>query len=177
MSNQRIKELKEQIADVLKRWPAHTPSPALVQQLDDLEDELAKEIKKTNQEQNQIIQFTPIGYVENSFESATTPESIPQSESIIRLSPSLKDGLEGLVAGQRLLVIFYFHKSEGFKLKQHPRGDPSQPQRGVFALRSPNRPNPIGATIVDILAIDVNNLRVKGLDALNGTPVLDLKPA
>ena len=177
MSNQRIKELKEQIADVLKRWPAHTPSPALVQQLDDLEEELAKEIEIINQEQNQIIQFTPIGYVQNSFETATTPEIIRQSESIIRISSSLKDGLEGLEVGQPLLVIFYFHKSEGFKLQQHPRGDPSKPQRGVFSLRSPNRPNPIGATIVEILAIDGSVLRVQGLDALDGTPVLDLKSA
>lgn len=176
MSNHRIKELKEQIADVLKRWPAHTPSPALVQQLDDLEEELAQEIEKVNQEERQIIKFSPIGYVQNKFTTTTTPEKIRQCESTICLSPSLEDGLEGLAVGERLLVVFHFHKSEGFALQQHPRGDPSQPRRGVFALHSPNRPNPIGVTIVDIIAIEGNNLRVQGLDAINGTPVLDLKP-
>jgi tRNA-Thr(GGU) m(6)t(6)A37 methyltransferase TsaA len=62
-------------------------------------------------------------------------------------------------------------------LLQHPRGDQGQPQRGVFALRSPHRPNPIGVTIVNLLAVERNVLRVSGLDAINGTPVLDLKPA
>jgi tRNA-Thr(GGU) m(6)t(6)A37 methyltransferase TsaA len=74
-------------------------------------------------------------------------------------------------------VIFHFHKSEGFDLLQHPRGDPSRPRQGVFGLRSPRRPNPVGVTIVDVLAVGENTLRVRGLDALNDTPVLDIKPA
>ena len=76
-----------------------------------------------------------------------------------------------------LLVVFVFHRSQGFDLLQHPRGNQSRPKRGVFALRSPNRPNPIGITEVELLAIEGNILTVSGLDAINGTPVLDLKPA
>jgi tRNA-Thr(GGU) m(6)t(6)A37 methyltransferase TsaA len=76
-----------------------------------------------------------------------------------------------------LLVVFVFHRAEGYNLLQHPRGDRGRPQRGVFALRSPNRPNPIGITEVELLAIEGNILTVRGLDALDGTPVLDLKPA
>ena len=79
--------------------------------------------------------------------------------------------------GQQVMVLFYFHRSDGYDLLQHPRGDRSRPTRGVFTLRSPRRPNPIGVTIVDIVAVEGNVLRVRGLDALNGTPVLDLKPA
>ena len=177
MAKERIQALKEQIADVLKRWPAHTPSPALVQQLDDLEEELARELKKTSQEENQGFVLTPIGYVDNPFNTPTTAEEIRQSESRSILTPNLKGGLDGLEVNQRIMIIFHFHKSEGYMLKQHPRGDISQPKRGVFSLRSPKRPNPIGVTVVDLLAIEDNILRVCGLDAINGTPVLDIKPA
>jgi tRNA-Thr(GGU) m(6)t(6)A37 methyltransferase TsaA len=62
-------------------------------------------------------------------------------------------------------------------LLQHPRGDRNRPRRGVFALRSPRRPNPIGITVVDLIDVQGNVLRVQGLDAINGTPVLDIKPA
>jgi tRNA-Thr(GGU) m(6)t(6)A37 methyltransferase TsaA len=75
------------------------------------------------------------------------------------------------------MVVFYFHRSQGFDLLQHPQGDRSRPRRGVFALRSPRRPNPVGVTVVDLVAVAENVLRVRGLDAINGTPVLDLKPA
>jgi tRNA-Thr(GGU) m(6)t(6)A37 methyltransferase TsaA len=123
------------------------------------------------------IVYHAIGYVENEFDEPATPEKMRSAESTILLDPALTQGLQGLAAGQRLMVIFYFHRSQGFDLLQHPRGDKSHPQRGVFALHSPRRPNPVGVTVVDLLAIENNVLRVRGLDALNGTPVLDLKPA
>jgi tRNA (Thr-GGU) A37 N-methylase len=72
---------------------------------------------------------------------------------------------------------FYFHRSAGYELSQHPRGDRTRPKRGVFTLRSPRRPNPIGVTVVDLLGVEGNVLRVRGLDACNGTPILDLKLA
>ena len=78
--------------------------------------------------------------------------------------------------GQKIAVIFYLHRSQGFDLLQHPQGDGRRPRRGVFALRSPLRPNPIGLTVVDLVAVEGNVVRVQGLDAINGTPVLDLKP-
>ena len=123
------------------------------------------------------VVFTPIGHVENGFDDPAAPETIRAAESRIVLKPELVEGLLGLEAGQKLLVVFHFDRSAGFDLHQHPRGDRTRPKRGVFALRSPRRPNPIGVTEVDILSIDGNVLRVRGLDALNGTPVLDLKPA
>jgi tRNA-Thr(GGU) m(6)t(6)A37 methyltransferase TsaA len=123
------------------------------------------------------ISFRPIGVVRNGFDKSAPPQTIAAEESRIILDPDLADGLTGLRLGERLLVSFFFDRSEGFDLRQHPRGDKSRPARGVFALRSPRRPNPIGITQVELLAIEGNELRVRGLDALNGTPVLDIKPA
>ena len=99
------------------------------------------------------------------------------SESRIILSAEVAPGLEGLEKEPRILVVFHFHRSEGWDLFQHPRGDTSRPKRGVFALRSPRRPNGIGVSEVELLEIKGNVLRVQGLDAVDGTPVLDLKPA
>jgi tRNA-Thr(GGU) m(6)t(6)A37 methyltransferase TsaA len=123
------------------------------------------------------VTFRPIGYVENDFDEPAAPDQIRAAESQIILAPTLVEGLQGLEVGQQIVVIFHFHRSQGYALRQHPRGDESRPPRGVFALRSPRRPNPIGVTVVDLLAVEGNVLRVRGLDAINGTPVLDLKPA
>ena len=124
-----------------------------------------------------LVTYQAIGHVENEFDQPTTPEEIRSTESRIVLDPALTNGLQGLAPGQRIMVIFWFHRSEGYDLRQHPRGDRTRPLRGVFALRSPNRPNPIGVSVVNLEAISGNVLRVRGLDAINGTPVLDLKPA
>jgi tRNA (adenine37-N6)-methyltransferase len=129
---------------------------------------------------NANVNFKPIGYVENDFSEpvpADLTEEIEAAESRIVLEPALLKGLSGLEPGQQILVLFHFHRSEGYELLQHPRGDRSRPKRGVFALRSPYRPNPIGVTTVELIAIEGNVLRVRGLDAIDGTPILDLKPA
>lgn len=123
------------------------------------------------------ITFQPIGHVENEFDEPIPPDEMRQADSRIILNPEVTLGLTGLEPGQQIVVVFHFHLIEGYDLLQHRRGDPAQPKRGVFALRSPRRPNPIGITTVDLLAIQGNVLRVHGLDAINGTPVLDLKPA
>jgi tRNA-Thr(GGU) m(6)t(6)A37 methyltransferase TsaA len=73
------------------------------------------------------------------------------------------------------MVIFHFHLSRGYELRQHPRGDHTREPRGVFALHSPRRPNPIGVTTIELVEVTGNVLTVRGLDAINGTPVLDLK--
>ncbi|HID89140.1 MAG TPA: tRNA (N6-threonylcarbamoyladenosine(37)-N6)-methyltransferase TrmO [Anaerolineae bacterium] len=94
----------------------------------------------------------------------------------IVIDPDLAEGLDGLRPGDDVLVLFWFHRSEGYALRVHPRGDPARPMRGVFATRSPRRPNPIGATVARILRIEGNILEVIGLDAWDGSPVLDIKP-
>jgi len=129
------------------------------------------------QPSEEAIVYRAIGHVENAFDGPASPEKIRSVESRIVLDPTLTEGLKGLGPGQRIMVVFYFHRSRGFDLLQHPQGDRSRPRRGVFALRSPRRPNPIGVTVVELVAVEGNVLRVRGLDAINGTPVLDLKPA
>ena len=129
------------------------------------------------QKGDESVTYKAIGHVENDFDEPAVPEKIRSTESRIVLDPALTDGLRGLEPGQRIMVIFYFHRSEGYDLCQYPRGNRNRPKRGVFALRSPRRPNPIGVTVVDLVAVERNVLRVQGLDAINGTPVLDLKPA
>jgi len=121
------------------------------------------------------VTFTPIGYVENDFDAPVTPETIAAAESRIVVAPEFAGGLTGLEAGQRVMVVFYFHLVQSYSLLQHPRGDRSRPRQGVFALHTPYRPNPIGVTVVDLLSVEGNVLRVRRLDALNGTPVLDIK--
>ena len=123
------------------------------------------------------VAIQPIGHVQNAFDEPVSAAAISAAESQIVLDPELAEGLIGLAAGQQIMVLFHFHRAEGYEMLQHPRGDASQPKRGVFALRTPHRPARIGVTVAELLAIDGNILRVRGLDALNGTPVLDLKPA
>lgn len=123
------------------------------------------------------IVYRAIGHVENGFDEPAPAPEIRAIESRIVLDPPLTEGLRGLDPGQRIMIIFTFHRSQGFDLLQHPRGNRNRPRRGVFALRSPRRPNPIGVTVVDLVAVEGNVLRVRGLDAINDTPVLDLKPA
>ena len=123
------------------------------------------------------ITFTPIGYVENEFDLPAPVDEMQRSISRIVIREDLAEGLEGIEQFEKLLVIFHFHLApKSYQLRQHPRGDRSRPKRGVFALHSPHRPNPIGVTVVDLLAVEGNVLVVKGLDALNGSPVLDIKP-
>lgn len=122
------------------------------------------------------IKFQAIGYVENKYKEPVNPDILRSVTSRIVLNPDLTVGLRGLESGMNVMVIYNFHRSEGYELLQHPRGDQNRPMRGVFALRSPNRPNPIGVTEVKLLSIEGNILTVQGLDALNGTPILDLKP-
>jgi tRNA-Thr(GGU) m(6)t(6)A37 methyltransferase TsaA len=85
-------------------------------------------------------------------------------------------GLDGIQAGDKLFVMCWFHMADRETLRLHPRGDPSIPKRGVFATRSPDRPNPIGLSLVDVLAVAGSIIRVRGLDAVDGTPIVDLKP-
>jgi tRNA (adenine37-N6)-methyltransferase len=183
MSRDRVEELKEQIADLKKRWPAHSVPAVMMEQLDDLEEELRMETERgggsgEDTDANiQVLLVRAIGYVENAFDEPTAPDPIRSAEARVILDSSLVEGLKGLEPGQQIMVIYYFHLSEGYDLLQHPRGDQSRSKLGVFALRSPRRPNPIGVTVAELVCIEGNVLLLRGLDALDGTPVLDLKPA
>lgn len=112
------------------------------------------------------MEIRPIGFV----------RSVQGEVSEIELTPELADGLFRLEENDALLVLFLFDRSEGFELRVHPRGDLNNPLVGVFASRSPRRPNPIGATVVRLLGVKGNVVTVSGLDAWEGTPVVDIKP-
>jgi tRNA-Thr(GGU) m(6)t(6)A37 methyltransferase TsaA len=118
----------------------------------------------------------PIGHVErDDGDQGLADDALRARPARIVLDPALAEGLVGLEPGSDVVVLFYFHQSTGYDLQLHPRGDPSRPLRGVFATRSQYRPNPIGLTAVRVQRIEDHVLEVVGLDALDGSPVLDIK--
>jgi len=96
-------------------------------------------------------------------------------EATLVFEPAYADGLRGLRAGDRVLLFTWLDRADRDVLVNHPRGDPARPQRGVFTTRSPHRPNPIGLHEVEILAVDGPRVRVRSLEALDGTPIIDMK--
>lgn len=120
-----------------------------------------------------------IGRVESPL---TDKESAPMQgfegapDAWIAFEPALADALDGLQVGQGVIVFTWFHEADREVLKVHPRSDPANPLTGVFATRSPDRPNPIGMHPVKVLAIEGTRVRVSDLEAIDGTPVIDLKP-
>lgn len=125
---------------------------------------------KQNMNEDPAIQLNPIGKVSSKQDERAKIEIRPE------LAPALK-GLEGF---SHVWVFFWFHEHETPRqraiLQVHPRRDPANPLTGVFATRAPVRPNLIGLTCCRIISVEGNILEVEGLDAREGSPVLDLKP-
>jgi tRNA-Thr(GGU) m(6)t(6)A37 methyltransferase TsaA len=94
----------------------------------------------------------------------------------LEVSPWAAPGLEGLAVGDEIVVITWLHQAHREVLRVHPRSDPGNPLTGVFATRSPDRPNPLGLHPVTVRAIDGNRLRIGPIEAIDGTPVVDIKP-
>jgi tRNA-Thr(GGU) m(6)t(6)A37 methyltransferase TsaA len=95
----------------------------------------------------------------------------------LQIEPAFLPGLDGLRAGQDILVLTWLHEARRDVLAVHPRDDLTQPLAGVFATRSPDRPNPVGLHPVKVLSIEADgSLHVQGLEAIDGTPVIDIKP-
>lgn len=125
------------------------------------------------------LTLRPIGRVESPL---SDPAAAPKQgfeggpEAWLVLEPRVLDGLDGLRAGDRLIVLTWLDRADRSTLKVHPRDDASNPLRGVFGTRSADRPNPIGLHEVEVLAIEGERVRVSDLEAVDGTPVIDLKP-
>lgn len=103
---------------------------------------------------------------------------LSSNESALEIAPRLKDGLHGISAGDCLQVLYWMHKLDAearHVLKVHPRGDQTRSLKGVFGVRSPMRPNPIGVSSVRVARIEANRIVVTGLDASDGSPVIDIK--
>ncbi|PAV14268.1 tRNA-Thr(GGU) m(6)t(6)A37 methyltransferase TsaA [Methanosarcina spelaei] len=127
-----------------------------------------------NPEVSERIEMVPVGYVENDYLEPVYNEEVYSKVSKIVLMKEFTDGLYRIEDFEKLYILFYFSKSKGYKLIHRRRYDGEV--SGVFASRSPYRPNGIGLTIVELLNVEGNVLHVRGLDAINGTPVLDIKP-
>ena len=126
-----------------------------------------------------MIELRPIGTVESPL---TDPASAPKQgdegapDAWIVLDEAILGALDGVAAGDELIVLTWLDRADRSVLQVHPRSDPERPLTGVFATRSPDRPNPIGLHRVEVAQVDGPRLRVRDLEALDGTPVLDLKP-
>ncbi len=123
------------------------------------------------------ITYAPIGFVENDARQVPRHWTVSSQEGVLAISPPYERGLSDLVPGQRIVVVFHFHRSSSFSeadLRQTKRG--TETVKGVFSICSPLRPNAIGLSVVEILGIDGGRIRVRGLDMIDGTPILDIKP-
>ena len=125
------------------------------------------------------MSLVPIGVVSSPL---TDPSAAPKQgfegapDAWVVLEPDVAAGLDGLRPGDEIIVLTWLPRARRDVLRVHPRDDPSNPERGVFTTRSADRPNPIGLHRVEVAAIDGARVRVRGLEAVDGTPVVDLKP-
>jgi tRNA-Thr(GGU) m(6)t(6)A37 methyltransferase TsaA len=125
------------------------------------------------------FEVRPIATVESPLaDLKTAPKQADEGapEAWLVFEPDVLDALDGLRVGDDVIVLTWLHRSDRDVLRVHPRGDVARPVQGVFSTRSPARPNPIGLHEVQILAIDGGRVHVSALEALDGTPVLDVKP-
>ena len=126
-----------------------------------------------------MAQFEPIGIVRNN-RTEVSVGHWADVDSRIEIEPPYRKGLQGLNEFSHAVVVFHLDRLGPFdpakQITRNPRGMESLPPVGVFAQRTRFRPNPIGVTTVQLLAVDDKGITVRGLDALDGTPVLDIKP-
>jgi len=125
------------------------------------------------------LRLHPVGHVVSELrdrELAPMQGSEGAPDAWIELLPEVVPAASDLTVGDELLVLTWLHQADRSVLQVHPRSDPARPLTGVFSTRSPDRPNPIGLHRVRVLAVEGRRLRVGPLEAIDGTPVLDLKP-
>lgn len=121
----------------------------------------------------------PIGVIYSDLKS---PNEAPRQgnegapDAWLEISPKFAEGLQGIVAGQEILVLTWLHEASRVTLKVHPRNEVISPLAGVFSTRSPARPNPIGLHRVTVRKIAGNRIRIGPIEAIDGTPVADIKP-
>jgi tRNA-Thr(GGU) m(6)t(6)A37 methyltransferase TsaA len=125
------------------------------------------------------FEIVPIGRVESPL---TDPASAPKQgdegapDAWLVFEPSVVEALDGLRPGDEVIVLTWLDRASRDVLRVHPRGDVSRAPQGVFSTRSPHRPNPVGLHRVEIVSIDGGRVLVRNLEALDGTPIVDVKP-
>ena len=122
----------------------------------------------------------PVGVVRSSLKSF---EGCPKQgwegapDAWLEIDKAFTGALDGIPVGSEILILTWLHRGRRDLLRVHPRGNPNEPLRGIFATRSPDRPNPIGLHRVEVLEIEKpGRVRVRPLEALDGTPIIDIKP-
>jgi tRNA-Thr(GGU) m(6)t(6)A37 methyltransferase TsaA len=123
--------------------------------------------------------LSPIGILHSSLkhrEDAPRQGREGAPDAWLEVDPSVAEGLEGLAVGQDIIVITWLHQADRDILRVHPRDDETVPLAGVFATRSSDRPNPLGLHRVTVLEAVGNRLKVGPIEAIDGTPVVDIKP-
>ena len=123
--------------------------------------------------------IVPIGEVQSALtDKATAPKQGHEGspEATLVFEERVLEALDGLAVGDQVILLTWLDRADRDVLKVHPRSDPANRLQGVFNTRSPDRPNPIGLHQITILAIDGNRMRVRDLEALDDTPIVDMKP-
>jgi tRNA-Thr(GGU) m(6)t(6)A37 methyltransferase TsaA len=124
-------------------------------------------------------QVRPVGVIHSSIKKRSEAPRLGREgapDAWLEVSPFATDCLDGLKAGSDVIVLTWLHQARREVMKVHPRSDPRNPLTGVFATRSPDRPNPVGLHRVTIHEIVKNRLRIGPIEAIDGTPVIDIKP-
>src|SRR5918995_74453 len=123
------------------------------------------------------IELKPIGFVRTDVQELPRHWSVSDVEGTLVIGEEYSEGLRDIRAGQRIVVIFHFHRSSGFspELLRQTSGQTGR-ETGVFSICSPVRPNPIGMSVLEVLRVRGSNISVRRLDMLDGTPILDIKP-
>ena len=121
----------------------------------------------------------PVGRIRSSIGK---PDDAPHQgreagiEAAVEILPEYEEALEGIEGCRRIVIVCWLHLAGRSTLKVHPRGDPGKPLTGVFATRSPLRPNPLAIYTAELLEVRGTTLLVRGVDAVDGTPVIDIRP-
>ena len=126
-----------------------------------------------------MIELHPIGHVRSPLvDLADAPRQGDEGapDAVLVVTDDYVAGLAGIAAGDELLVLTWLDRASRDVLRVHPRGELDRPAQGVFTTRSPGRPNPIGVHRVLVTEIDGGTLQVRNLEAIDGTPVVDIKP-
>jgi tRNA-Thr(GGU) m(6)t(6)A37 methyltransferase TsaA len=136
-------------------------------------------VEREQEPHMRTISLVPVGHVESPLkhrDDAPKQGHEGAPEAWIAFEPDMLDALDGIKPGDRLILLTWFDRADRDTLKVHPRSNPDTPLQGVFNTRSPDRPNPIGLHPVEVLEVDGARVRVSELEALDGTPIIDVKP-
>ena len=134
---------------------------------------------KSMSDANNKLKLDPIGVIRSTIKTrAEAPmqgaEGAP--DAWLEVNESVAGALDGIARGDQIIVLTWLHLARREVLKVHPRSDPQRPLTGVFATRSPDRPNPIGIHPVTVREVQDNRLRIGPIEVIDGTPVVDIKP-